>query len=274
MWSVWSEAIFFFWQNWRVLFADWPILSGRLVMGRYMRAWALIVNSRLHHSPPATSSIIEIPKCGIIAMVTNEMIGLSSGKWVGQTRKYHMFLHAVKYRTHPLPTLYTTSTIHRWRVLQAIAPISDLVSNWWFFPGPWFFIISLRRLLKLQRIYFIFYFYFAVVFVVFVVSTVPSLPPQNVSSHNTSSTSLHVSWQEVPHGFVHGILLGYRILFKIANKTEDFSIVSTSATTRYKDLHGLGKFTVYKISVLAFTAIGDGPNSTIVFISTDEDSKC
>ncbi|XP_015753438.1 PREDICTED: phosphatidylinositol phosphatase PTPRQ-like [Acropora digitifera] len=100
---------------------------------------------------------------------------------------------------------------------------------------------------------------------------VPSLPPQNVSSHNTSSTSLHISWQEVPHGFVHGILLGYRILFKIANKAEDFSIVSTSATTRYKELHGLGKFTVYEISVLAFTAIGDGPNSTIVFISTDED---
>ena len=95
-----------------------------------------------------------------------------------------------------------------------------------------------------------------------------------MSSRNTSSTSLHISWQEVPHGFVHGILLGYRILFKIANKEEDFSIVSTSATTRYKELHGLGKFTVYEISVLAFTAIGDGPNSTIVFISTDEDSKC
>lgn len=69
-------------------------------------------------------------------------------------------------------------------------------------------------------------------------------------------------------------MLGYRILFKIANKAEDFSIVSTSATTRYKELHGLGKFTVYEISVLAFTAIGDGPNSTNVFISTDEDSKC
>lgn len=126
----------------------------------------------------------------------------------------------------------------------------------------------MQTIAPIQMFFFVFF-----VFVI-VASTVPSLPPQNVSSHNTSSTSLHISWQEVPRGFVHGILLGYRILFKIVHKAEDFSIVSTSATTRYKELHELGKFTVYEISVLALTATGDGPNSTSVFISTDEDGKC
>ena len=108
-------------------------------------------------------------------MVTNEMIGFSSGKWFGQTLKYHMFLHAVKYRNHPRPTLYTTPTIHRWRVLQAIAPVSDLFSNWWFFPWPWFFIINLRRLLKLQlKNLFHFLFFFCCCFCCFHSSQPPS----------------------------------------------------------------------------------------------------
>ena len=101
----------------------------------------------------------------------------------------------------------------------------------------------------------------------------PSLPPQNVSSHNTSSTSLHVSWREVPHAFVHGILLGYRVIYKAASGTGNNSIVTVSDTTIEKELLGLKKFTIYDISVLAFTVIGDGENSTSIFISTDEDSK-
>ena len=94
-----------------------------------------------------------------------------------------------------------------------------------------------------------------------------------MSSYNTSSTSVHVSWHEVPVGFVHGILLGYRVLYKEASALKNQSIVSTSANTKTKELQGLQKFTVYEISVLAFTRIGDGINSTTLFVSTDEDSK-
>lgn len=102
---------------------------------------------------------------------------------------------------------------------------------------------------------------------------VPSLPPQNVSSYNTSSTSIYVSWHEVSHGFVHGILLGYRVLYKVASEIHNNSVVSTSETTKEKELQGLKKFTMYEIAVLAFTRIGDGVNSTSIFVSTDEDSK-
>jgi len=77
----------------------------------------------------------------------------------------------------------------------------------------------------------------------------------------------------VPRGFVHGILLGYRVLFKKASGTRNNSISTTSETTRDKELQGLEKFTIYEISVLAFTAKGDGPNSTSIYVSTDEDSK-
>ena len=92
-----------------------------------------------------------------------------------------------------------------------------------------------------------------------------------MSAHNTSSTSLHVSWHEVPKGFVHGILLGYRVLYKIANVTGNKSI--TTETTNKRELQELKKFTVYEINVLAFTAIGDGANSKSIHVSTDEDGK-
>lgn len=102
---------------------------------------------------------------------------------------------------------------------------------------------------------------------------VPSLSPQNISGYNTSSTSLHVSWHEVPCGFVHGILLGYRVLYKVASGTSNNSVVSTSGNINEKELQGLKKFTIYEITVLAFTRIGDGANATSIFVSTDEDSK-
>ena len=93
-----------------------------------------------------------------------------------------------------------------------------------------------------------------------------------MSSFNTSSTSIRVSWHEVLHGFVHGILLGYRVLYK-ASGSKSQSFVSISANVKSKELQGLEKFTIYEISVLAFTRIGDGINSTALFVSTDEDSK-
>ena len=77
----------------------------------------------------------------------------------------------------------------------------------------------------------------------------------------------------MPKGFVHGILLGYRVLYKIANVTGNKSITTTSETTKKRELQGLKKFTIYEISVLAFTAIGDGANSKSIRVSTDEDGK-
>ena len=75
----------------------------------------------------------------------------------------------------------------------------------------------------------------------------------------------------MPKGFVHGILLGYRVLYKIANVTGNKSI--TTETTNKRELQELKKFTVYEINVLAFTAIGDGANSKSIHVSTDEDGK-
>lgn len=77
----------------------------------------------------------------------------------------------------------------------------------------------------------------------------------------------------MPKGFVHGILLGYRVLYKIANVTGNKSITTTSETNKKRELKELKKFTIYEINVLAFTAIGDGAISKSIHVSTDEDGK-
>lgn len=63
------------------------------------------------------------------------------------------------------------------------------------------------------------------------------------------------------------------MFYKVASGTSNNNVVSTSGTTNEKELQGLKKFTIYQVTVLAFTRIGDGANSTSIFVSTDEDSK-
>jgi len=63
------------------------------------------------------------------------------------------------------------------------------------------------------------------------------------------------------------------VFYKVASGTSNNNVVSTSGTTNEKELQGLKKFTIYQVTVLAFTRIGDGANSTSIFVSTDEDSK-
>ena len=42
---------------------------------------------------------------------------------------------------------------------------------------------------------------------------------------------------------------------------------------RTTDVSGLSKYTKYEFQVLAFTSVGDGPNSTVKSETTKEDGK-
>lgn len=101
---------------------------------------------------------------------------------------------------------------------------------------------------------------------------VPSSPPQSVRSFNTSSTSVNVTWLEVPTGFVHGILLGYRVFYSITQHqpiSVPYTIVSANKLS--KEITMLKKFTNYTIQLAAYTRIGDGTKSPPFIVSTDED---
>ena len=103
---------------------------------------------------------------------------------------------------------------------------------------------------------------------------VPSMPPTNVKARNTSSTSIEITWQPLANPVnVHGILRGYRVVH-----ARDDGIGATSSTMTAPGslalvLSNLDKYRRYTFKVLAFTVKGDGPLSTSVICSTDEDGK-
>ena len=108
----------------------------------------------------------------------------------------------------------------------------------------------------------------------FCFNTVPSLPPQNLRGINISSTALKITWNPVPAGFVHGILRGYRVLYRKTNEpSAPYTEITVSPRVRVREIYGLKKFTFYTIRILAFTIKGDGAESSPVNVSTDEDSK-
>lgn len=104
--------------------------------------------------------------------------------------------------------------------------------------------------------------------------TVPSLPPQNLWANNISSTALRTKWDPVPPGFVHGILRGYRVLYRKTNEpSTQFTKITVPPEVRLSEIYDLMKFTFYTIRVLAFTIKGDGAESPPLNVTTDEDSK-
>ena len=99
----------------------------------------------------------------------------------------------------------------------------------------------------------------------------PDGAPQNVRGHNTSSTSISVSWEEVQFDLQNGIITGYYIKYESQIKNDN-GVLLAGPNDRQANLTGLKEFVKYNISVVAFTVKGDGPPSVIV-VRTDQDSK-
>ena len=101
----------------------------------------------------------------------------------------------------------------------------------------------------------------------------PLHPPVPIEMSNTSSTSLRVTWGEVPDGYHHGEVKGYRVFLEetgfpgiiVANGTFPLHVNTT-------DLSGLHKFTSYTVLVGAYSFFGEGPVG-VVTTFTDEDSE-
>ena len=89
--------------------------------------------------------------------------------------------------------------------------------------------------------------------------------------HNTSSTSISVSWEEVRADLRNGIITGYTIIYQSLTENDN-GFVQASPDVRQFILTGLKEFVQYTISVFASTVKGIGPPSVLV-IRTDQDSK-
>jgi len=107
----------------------------------------------------------------------------------------------------------------------------------------------------------------------FIFCSVPSKPPQFVEVKVLSSTAISVSWKAPHQDSIHGQLQGYKIRYHRVGQPDNVNIKKVGSNVLNVTIKKLGKFTTYKIIVLAFTSKGDGATSTEIKVTTAEDSK-
>ena len=120
---------------------------------------------------------------------------------------------------------------------------------------------------------------------VIVLFQVPSKPPQSITAEShVTLTTIPVRWTEISSRHIHGVLLGYKVRYQVIavgqEKIEDQPIteIRVNASTLSLVLGNLEVFTLYRIDVVGYTIMGDGPSAWInagmfsiilsVFIST------
>ena len=106
--------------------------------------------------------------------------------------------------------------------------------------------------------------------------TAPTASPSEVRLQNKSSTSIFVSWGEVPEEEKNGVILSYTVYYVVLEdntpvgspKSEVVPVPSRNVTLR-----NLNEDTEYQITVAASTSKGLGVKSERHTITTDQDSK-
>ncbi|KAL9950719.1 hypothetical protein ACROYT_G043265 [Oculina patagonica] len=101
----------------------------------------------------------------------------------------------------------------------------------------------------------------------------PSQAPSSFTMSSLSSTSVKASWQLPPVGSRHGIITGFKLLYRRKSSGDDSLTILTieSNSTLTRDVTGLHKYTEYEFQVLAYSFVGNGPKSSVEPVRTDED---
>ena len=101
---------------------------------------------------------------------------------------------------------------------------------------------------------------------------VPTISPNVTSAFNTSSTSINLTWSEVPLEHINGEMKGYVVRYKELNESysnsKNINISNCSIV-----LQNLKIYTAYEISVAAASGAGAGKWSVPVIVVTDLDGK-
>ena len=90
---------------------------------------------------------------------------------------------------------------------------------------------------------------------------------------NITSTTITLTWTEVPAIHQNGVILGYDVeytqtTFDSVPTTQNVTVTSTLAV-----LTGLEEYVEYSIQVRAYTEEGPGPYSGVLIVTTSEDSE-
>ncbi|KAL5018087.1 hypothetical protein ScPMuIL_003809 [Solemya velum] len=101
---------------------------------------------------------------------------------------------------------------------------------------------------------------------------VPTAGPSDVEAKALSSTSINVTWGDIPLLERNGLISGFKVVYL---PTESDSAALTqdvrSNMTRWSVISGLRKYVDYNIQVLAYTRMGDGILSPLVKARTFQD---
>ena len=95
-----------------------------------------------------------------------------------------------------------------------------------------------------------------------------------MNGDNSSSTSITVSWEEVPVIQRNGIIIKYIITYRSLTENHNGNVVVTGNPPALTgEITVLREYVDYNITVFASTVKGDGPHSTAIVVRTDQDSK-
>ncbi|XP_058837635.1 netrin receptor unc-40-like [Topomyia yanbarensis] len=100
----------------------------------------------------------------------------------------------------------------------------------------------------------------------------PTGKPVTTIAHNTSATSVYISWKPPPPETILGEFLGYRITYRTRDKSpEDDAkeIYIRDSTVESHEIHNLETYTQYLVSIQVFNPEGLGPPTTVL-VMTDE----
>ena len=100
---------------------------------------------------------------------------------------------------------------------------------------------------------------------------VPGKPPASLSGVTASSSSIRLTWDDVPSEFQYGIIRGYNIYIKDSSNNVWRHPITT--TSRTHDITGLQYWAYYDMKISAFTTPGEGPNSSVVTVRTAQHCK-
>ena len=101
--------------------------------------------------------------------------------------------------------------------------------------------------------------------------TAPLSTPKNFQGQNTSSTSIKITWGDVPKELIHGILLGFHVACKSDDNGSDRHFKDLVRTEHKWTFRRLRKYRNYSCQLRAYTNFGIGNWSEKLVISTDED---
>ena len=79
-------------------------------------------------------------------------------------------------------------------------------------------------------------------------------------------------WEEVPADQQNSNITSYTITYQSQTENDNGN-VQVNGSVRQTELTNLKEYVNYNITVFASTAIGDGPPSNPIVVTTDQDSK-